>query len=127
MVTPETQVINKSSVSSTAKNPIKSACFSGNVQGFYPFTSTIGNSIYISSFFVSSLYSTILLRLPIPFSLTTKMVLFLSSLFTHNNSHYFIVKSSTSIPLTPMAPLPVGRTLASGKRIARPDLTAIMI
>ena len=55
------------------------------------------------------------------------MVRFLSSLLTQTNPTTSSVSLSTSIPATPIAPRPVGRTFSSGKRIALPDLTAIII
>ena len=54
------------------------------------------------------------------------MVRSLSSLCTQTKPTTSSFSLSTSIPATPIAPRPVGRTFSSGKRMALPDLTAII-
>ncbi len=117
IVTPLLQVIIRSSVSATSRIPTKVPVFSVTLIVFTPFPPLL-----------VILYSSIAVLLPYPFSLTTNTVLdACSSGFTHIIPTTASFSSSTSMPATPMAPRPVGLTLVSLKRMARPLFTAIMI
>ena len=70
-------------------------------------------------------YSSISERFPYPFSDTTKTWVFIVSAQTIPTTSS--CSSFNVTPRTPDAFLPIGRTLASGKRIARPLFKAIMI
>ena len=115
MVTPDLQVIIKSSESNTSINPTNAPVLSVTLMVLTPLPPLLVIR-----------YSSIGVLLPKPFWLTTKMVLSLSSLLTHTRPTTSSPSSSTSIPATPIAPLPVGLTFSSGKRMALPDFTAII-
>ena len=73
-------------------------------------------------------YSSIGVRFPNPFSLTTSTVLdVFCSGFTQIIPTTSSPASSASIPATPIAPRPVALTFSSENRIALPVFTAIMI
>src|SRR5436190_7522746 len=117
MVTPLMQVIIKSSFTATSIMPTKVPVLSVTLMVFTPFPPRLVIR-----------YSSIAVFLPKPFSLTTNTVLDdNSSEFTQIIPTTSSPGSSASIPATPIAPRPVGLTLSSLKRIARPLFTAIII
>ncbi len=115
-VIPDLQVIIKSSVPFTSNMPTSFPVFSVTFIVFTPFPPLLVMR-----------YSSTGVFLPKPFSLITNTVDADSPLFTQIMPITSSVWSSTSMPPTPIAPRPVGRTVVSGKRIARPLLRAIII
>ena len=116
MVTPDLQVMMRSSFSVTYKIPTRLPVLSVTLMVFTPLPPLLVIR-----------YSSIGVRFPYPFSLTTNIVRVASSLFTQIIPTTSSFSSSTSIPVTPMAPRPVARTFTSSKRIARPDFKANII
>src|SRR5690606_836744 len=116
MVIPLLHVIKRSSFSVTSNSPTNAPVFSVILSVFTPLPPRLVKR-----------YSSMAVRFPYPFSLTTSTVVFFSSfLLTQIMPITSSCSSSTSIPITPMAPLPVARTFSSEKRIALPLLTAII-
>ena len=115
-IIPDLHVISKSSFSCTLRMPTRLPVFSVTLMVLTP----------LPPRFVI-LYSSIWVRFPKPFSLTTKTVFCVSPFPTHIMPITSSFLSSTSMPETPMAPRPVALTLLSGKRIALPLFIAIII
>ncbi len=116
MVMPDLQVMIRSSLSVTLNKPTKLPVFSVTLMVFTPLPPLLVIR-----------YSSTDVLLPKPCSLTTKTVRLGSSLCIQIMPTTSSFSSSTSIPPTPMAPLPVARTLFSGKRMALPLFTASII